>query len=282
MPTSRHSEQIREVLMRAGPGRQADRMIMAYHSPAVDLELAAQGEILLSGALESELFINGMPMNPRGDWEAVCWYSDGDCDYLELQLCLSGTVRIDRQLLLARPGHFALVGDVVVAPQAEIIEYRLSLPVADGVGMRFNSSTRECRLRKAGRTTRVFPLGLPQGRAAGTSGSFLDRDGRLELTQIAAGSAVHVPIVFDWHPRRRALGADWRSLTVSENGQAVRGDRAAGHRLRIGKSQLLIYRSLAPTDEARAVLGHHTRYETVIGTFDSSGEVDPLVMVEAE
>jgi hypothetical protein len=99
---------------------------------------------------------------------------------------------------------------------------------------------------------------------------------------VSAGTAVHIPIVFDWHPRRRALAADWRSLTVSENGQAVKSDFAAGYRLRIGKHQLLIYRSLAPTDEARAVLGHHTRYETVVGTFDSSGDVDPWVMVEAE
>lgn len=279
---SYHSEPTREVLLQAGPGRLADRMIVTYHSPSVELELSARGEILLSGAVESELSIDGVPLVPRGDWQSVSWYSDGDCDYLELQLCLSGSMRIDRQLLLARDGHFAVVADAVIAPPAERIEHRMCLPAADGVEMKFDSSTRECRLRTGGLTARVFPLGLPQARAVGTSGSFLEREGRMELTQVAAGKALHVPIVFDWHPRRRTLAADWRSLTVSENGKAVAGDHAAGYRLRIGKHQLLIYRSLAATDEARAVLGHHTRYETVVGKFDSSGDVDPLVMVEAE
>jgi hypothetical protein len=279
---SYHSEQSREVLMQTGPGSRADRMIVAYHSPAVEIELSARGETLLSGAFESELFVDGAPLVPTGDWQSVCWYSDDDCDYLELQLHLSGSVRIDRQMLLARRSHFAMMADAVVGPQAEKIEYRMHLPVANSARMRFDSPTRECRLRSGGQTARVFPLGLPQGRALGTSGCFLDREGRLELTQAGAGTAVHVPIVFDWHPRRRALAADWRSLTVSENGQAVKGDCAAGYRLRIGKHQFVMYRSLIPTDEARAVLGHHTRYETVVGTFDSDGDVDPLVMVEAE
>jgi hypothetical protein len=174
------------------------------------------------------------------------------------------------------------MGDAVVAPQSGKIEYRMLLPVADGARIRCDSSTRECRFRSAGRSARVFPIGLPQERVLGTAGSFVDREGHLELTQMAAGTAVHVPVVFDWHPRRQSLATDWRSLTVSENGKAVGGDRAAGYRLRIGKFQLLVYRSLATTDEARAVLGHHTRYETAVGTFDSSGEVEPLVMVEAE
>jgi hypothetical protein len=268
--------------MQAGPRRRDDRLIVAYHSPAVELELSARGETLLSGALECELSIDGVTCAPRGEWQSVCWYSDGDGDYLELQLCLAESVRIDRQLLLARHGHFAVMADAVIAPQAERIEYRMCLPAADGAGIEFDRSTRECRLSSGGRTTRVFPLGLPQCRTLSTSGNFLERDGLLEVTQMTAGSAIHVPVLFDWHPRRQRPAADWRSLTVSENRQAVRGERAAGYRLRIGKFQLLMYRSLAPTDEARAVLGHHTRYETIIGTFDSNGDVDPLVMVEAE
>ncbi len=279
---SYHSEQSREVVMQAGPGSRADRMIVAYHSPIVEIELSARGETLMSGAFESELSIDGAPLVPTGDWQSVCWYSDDDCDYLELQLHLSGSVRIDRQMLLARHSHFAMMADAVVGPQAEKIEYRMHLPVADCTRMRFDSPTRECRLRSGGQTARVFPLGLPEGRAFGTSGCFLSCEGRLELAQAGAGTAVHIPIVFDWHPRRRSVAADWRSLTVSENGQAVKGDCAAGYRLRVGKFQLLIYRSLAPTDEARAVLGHHTRYETVVGRFNSSGDVDPLVMVEVE
>ena len=278
-----HSEPTREVRMQAGPERQADRLTVAYHSSDVEIELSGRGASLLTGAVESELVIDGgTPQRPCGDWQAVVWYSDGDCDYLELQLAVTNSVRIDRQLLLARRGHFAFIADAIVATQAARIEYQMRLPVAVGAAMRFDASTREGRLRTPGRAARVFPLGLPQDRVLGTSGSFVDRDGRLVLTQIAARTAACVPIMLDWHPRRQRLPAEWRSLTVSENCHIVGSDRAAGFRLRMGAFQLLVYRSLAPTEEARAVLGYHTRYETVIGMFDATGEVEPLVMVEVD
>lgn len=277
-----HSEPTREVLMQTATGRRADRLTVAYNSSEVDLELSARGETLLSGAVESELVIDGESLVARGDWQAAAWYSDADCDYLELQLFLPQSVRIDRQLLLARHDHFALLADAVIAPQAKRIQYCVRLPVAEGQELNFDSPTRECRLSAERQATRVFPLGLPQSRTLGSSGSFLHYEDRLELRHAAAGAALYAPVLLDWHPRRQRVAADWRSLTVSENCQAVGSDRAAGCRLRMGKFQLLIYRSLAPTDEARAVLGHHTRYETVVGMFDSSGDVDPLVMVEAE
>jgi hypothetical protein len=65
-------------------------------------------------------------------------------------------------------------------------------------------------------------------------------------------------------------------------GEVVAPHRAAGHRLRVGGHQLLIYKSLDTPQDARAVLGYHTWYESVIGTFDAAGAVDPIVMVEVE
>lgn len=281
-PPSLHSEETRTALLQCGAGRQVDRMTVAYHTPNVEVDLSAGGKTILSGAFESELLIDGVPQLPCGDWMSVCWHGDDDGEYLELQLCLSDSVRIDRQLLLSRRGRFAFVADAVVASQAARIEYRLSLPAADGVQMKFDSSTREARLRAAGCAVRVFPLALPQDRVLSTAGNCCERNGRLELTQVGRGQGLFVPVVFDWDPHRRSATADWRSLTVTEFGKAVGADRAAGHRLRLGKLQLLIYRSLADTDEARAVLGHHTRYETIVGMFDPAGNVAPIVMVEKE
>jgi hypothetical protein len=86
--------------------------------------------------------------------------------------------------------------------------------------------------------------------------------------------------VFDWHPQRRELPADWRVLTVTEDGRRLSAEAAVGCRIRLGKRQLLVYRNLNASKAKRAVLGHHHDHETVIGRFTADGEVDPLVLVE--
>ena len=154
--------------------------------------------------------------------------------------------------------------------------------MADGVAIKFDAGTRECRLPSRRGSARVFPLALPQDRVSSTAGSFVERDGRLELTQVGSGGGLYVPVVLDWDPARRGQRAEWRSLTVTETGKVVSPCRAAGHRLRLGGQQLLIYKSLESPEDARAVLGYHTWYDAVVGTLDKSGVVDPMVMVEVD
>ena len=279
---SYHSEQTREVLLQSAPGQRADRITVAYHSPDVEFDLSAQGKTLLDGAFESELTIDDVPLVCRGDWQSVCWYADDDCDYLELRLVLSESVWIDRQILLSRRDHFSLLADAVVAGGAKRIDYRISLPVSDGVAAAFNTKTREARLVLPGRAARVFPLALPQERVLSAAGTFVEQSGRLVVTESGAGWGLYAPLFFDWHPRRRRAAAEWRSLTDTELGKVVSPDRAAGHRLRMGRQQWLIYKALGAQEEARAVLGHHTHYESIIGAFDSTGAVDPIVMAEIE
>ena len=113
----------------------------------------------------------------------------------------------------------------------------------------------------------------------GTSGAFTESDGQLELQQMSLGGC-YAPLVIDWAPQRRKSYVDWRTLTVTEMGSVVKGDQASAHRVRIGSHQLLIYRSLKQSEDLRACLGLHTDQETVIGTFDTDGEVSPLLIVE--
>jgi hypothetical protein len=101
----------------------------------------------------------------------------------------------------------------------------------------------------------------------------------LELRQTGIGG-LYAPLVIDWNPARRRSSASWRPLTVAQNGVAVSPRAAAGCRLQIGSAQWLVYRSLSFILEPRTVLGQHTMYETLIGRFVRSGEVEPIVLVE--
>ena len=61
--------------------------------------------------------------------------------------------------------------------------------------MKFDTTTREARLRAPGCTARVFPLALPQDRVLSTAGSCPQNSvaGSLELRQIVAGRGLFAP-----------------------------------------------------------------------------------------
>ena len=91
-----------------------------------------------------------------------------------------------------------------------------------------------------------------------------------------------MPLVFDWHPDRAIYDADWSQLTVTEDRRVATSQEASGFRVRVGKLQLLLYRSLREGDDMRAVLGLHTSNETVYGRVRRNGDIAPLVLVESE
>src|SRR5579863_4881 len=114
----------------------AERLGIAFHGPSVECQFRARGRALLAGDVQSELVVDGTAVSTTGDWNSACWSSDEDGDYLEMQLFCSDQVRIDRQFLLSRRGHFALFADAVVAAATAKIEYRLSLPVVDAASIK--------------------------------------------------------------------------------------------------------------------------------------------------
>jgi hypothetical protein len=265
-------------LMTGAGGPRADCLTIDYQESTVSVNLSAGGQQLLLGSLVNELVIDGRPAAPRGDWKSVCAYGDDDGDYLELQLHLADSLRIDRQFFLSRHDHFALLADAVIAMGAGRVEHRLRLPVAREARVEGDVPTREWRVGPA----RVFPLWLPQDRVLSAAGDCSRSESGLEMSYTVGGPGLYLPVIIDWHPRRRRAAAEWRSLTVSEPGVVVSPSGAAAHRLRIAAEQLLIFRGLAATHDPRAVLGLHTWYETLFGWFQPNGELIPLMATEVE
>lgn len=258
---------------------QANSFVVSHHRPYPAIELAAHGKVLLSGDWEIDVRVDGRSLPFAGPWSCACWSSDEDADYLELKAQLSDAVQVERQVLLAREDDLLLLADAVIGPSEARIEYASRLPLAPNVTSDPETRTRTCRLSGPVPHARVIPLGLPCERVVGCAGCLESSAGVLERRQTTVG-ALFAPLVIEWNPGRHRSSAAWRSLTVAQDGRSVPPTTAAGHRLQIGASQWLVYRSLAPTAEPRTVLGHHTLYETVIGRFTTGGRVEPLVSIE--
>jgi hypothetical protein len=275
------SDWARLASLRTGWQPNADMLLVAHHGEKPLIDLTANGQRLLNGTWEIELTINGEPLEFVNQWTCTCWHSDKDADYVELQLSFENGIQVERQVLLSRTDRYAVLADVVSGAGDSRIEYSSTLPVVSGLTIQADVPSRECRIGRKGLRVRAFPLALPDDRVMSAAGSFAAIDGGegIELKQVGVGG-LYAPLILDWHKKRRRQEADWRTVTVSERGTIQKTEAASGHRLRIGRHQLLLYRSLQQPKIPRAVLGQHTSNETLIGQFNDAGDVTPILIVE--
>ena len=113
-PSSAHSEAAGLAVLRPSWSRPDERLWVAYGGSEVRIELASGRDCLLSGDWTAEIRLGGRLLTPRGNWEEVCWVSDEDADYLELEIALSEHVRLERQILLARKDRLLFLADVIL------------------------------------------------------------------------------------------------------------------------------------------------------------------------
>ncbi len=266
------------VCLRSDWTRTAGRIVVTHHETVPQLALSSQDVSWFLGPWRLELEGVTDTNKPMGDWTCSCWFNDDEVSFVELQWKVSQDIHIERQILLAREEQFAVLADCVRGLDGAPRTLRSRLPLGEGVQRKAEKETRTCRLEADGQTLRVFPLPLPDNFLVGTPGSLQSDAESLTLETPVTGGA-YLPMVLDWHPNRQNRNADWRQLTVTEESRRVGSDEAGGYRLRVGSYQLLLYRSLTEK-RLRTVLGHHTGHETVIGRFDSEGDVQPLLLVE--
>jgi len=269
-------------------GKDRDRLAVMFGgraatiNPVIDLTIG--GASAACGEWVYDISLDGRSLVAEDKWESVCWVSDEDVDYLEIEQKLSDGVRLQRHMVLARKDRFLLLADAVIAPRAGQLKYRGSIPLAGGIAFAAGDETCEAALLQSTRGTvgkplaQVFPLELPEWRATGSEASLLATSGQIELQQSAAGQSLFAPLFFDLDPLRFRRRFTWRKLTVAESLTPVAADVAVGYRVAIGNEQWLIYRSLAKQSN-RSVLGHNLSTETLIARF-SKGEVTSIVEVE--
>ena len=291
---SNQSDWARFALLRSDWSVEADSVEITHHQPLPQLDVTALGRSLIHGDWNLKLTIGDTAIELADEWSCVCWQSDPDADYIELQMAGPGKLRVERLVMLSRKERFLVVADSISgAPPAESasksrtsgtssqrIEYESRLLLCEGMVGTCEGTTREGRIAGHRLKARVFPLGIPQDRVNSTPHSLTVEGNQIVLKHVAEGEGLFAPLVLVWHPERTRVDATWRTLTVTENGRVVSPDAAVGYRLKLGDFQLLISRSLRKSGYSRACLGHHTFNETVIASFDANGNIEPILMVE--
>ena len=274
-----HSEWAGVGVLSAGWESGAARLTVLYPDRSARVELQCRGELVWTGPWELEVRRDDRLVSPLGPWEEVCWFSDREADYLELEISLEEGVRVQRQMLLAKEDELLFLADAILSDRPASLEYRGCLPLADGVSFRPAEETWEGHLKGRRQLALALPLALPEWRLDGGVGSLGETERGLELLERGQGRTMFAPLCFDLRPRRMTRPFTWRKLTIAQDLDVQPDDVAVGYRVRLGKDQWLIYRALASKGN-RTVLGHNLTSEMLVGRFDRSGEVDPLVEIE--
>lgn len=270
---------LRETRQSTSPNASPTKLTVSFPGQSLYLELHKGDCPLFAGYWEPNISLDGEPATPISDYEETCWVADKDVYYLELEIHLSGGLRLERHLVFAREDQFVFLADAVFGPREGKLSYRGRLPLAEGMVFQGEPQNSEGAISGKKRLATVVPLALPEWRSAKSSDHLQLEEGKLELSQTAMGRNLFAPIFIDLKSRRFSKELTWRQLTVAESLVTQRPDSAVGYRVMIGREQWLIYRSLSPKAN-RTLLGHNLSSEFLLARFLKNGEVQSLIEVE--
>lgn len=279
-PPSANSERSGLAVLR--PSWSAQRLVVDYRTSRMRIRLDRSDDVCLAGDCELFVALDGQELTPQSPWEQTCWITDDDVDYLELEISLTQSIRVQRHVVFARQDEFVFLADAVLGERPATIDFRSSLPLALGTSVAEAAETRELALVKGGRRrASVLPLALGEWRTDRGRGELSVEPDCLRLTQRATQAAnLFAPWFIDLAPRRLRRPVTWRRLTVAEDRETQTDDVAVGYRVQVGRQQWLFYRSLAACGN-RTLLGHNLVSEFLAARFGRQGVPDTLIEIEA-
>ena len=243
--------------------------------------LGPKGQPVLSGEWGVHVELNGQREMQLGDWEEVCWFTDKEVDYIEVEAKFGQHAKVQRQAMLFRKERLLVLADALIGTEDGQWVLRSSLPLATGATFAPEQKTREGFIHLRGdHRCLALPLHLPEWRRSLAPGRFEVIGDQLHATAETNKARCFAPVLISLCNRHAKKPFTWRQLTVAENLDIVSRDVAAAYRIQIGKDQWLIYRTLAAAAR-RTALGMHTLSDFFAGRFDNDGDLDTLVEVEA-
>ena len=259
--------------------RGGKRVAVACSGNEVRLELHLGESEVLGGPWGWRLSVDGQCVEAIGSWEETCRVQRRRAAYLELALPLAGGRRLERHLLIAPRDGFLFLADAVLGDAPASMEYTGRLPIAAPARFEAADENQEGWLATDRRRAVVVPIALPEWRGDSRIGHLAGAAGAIDLRQSCYGCSLFAPLFIDIRRKRIGKPLTWRRLTVAEERRIQPADRAVGYRVRIGRKQWLIYRSLGPRAN-RTVLGKNLCTEFLVARFDRNGDTDTILEIE--
>ena len=127
-----------------------DCCVITHNELDLQMVLTALDMPLLAGACPTETHMESQLLEPKDAWECVCWFSDDDADYVELQRACADGASLLRQCLLARKDHCLLLADTLTLAEPRTLTHTLRLPLAEGATCKKDAVTRQLTLCRKG------------------------------------------------------------------------------------------------------------------------------------
>lgn len=258
---------------------KSPKLSVHYGQRKIQAELSSAG-VLLNGEIQNQIFLDEKVVTATTDWEVVCWHSDQDGDFLELECELENGAKWQKHFLLARSELFLLTADVLMNTGAKQVRLESTWPMAADVGFGVAHETNELFLtRKAKTAAGLIPIALPEWKTERTDSRVSLSGSQLEFVMVGTGDNLYCPMFFDLDPKRCRKQLTWRQLTVAEKLEILPQSDAVGYRIHVGNQQWLVYRSLVEP-ESRTVFGQNFSVEFYVGTFESDGTSSEIISVD--
>ncbi len=282
-PVTFYCDTARSALMQTDWHKRSGRMAIDFSDSPLSLEIIGpKGRTLLAGRWPLQVELDGQAQIQLDDWDEVCWYSDDDVDYLEVEAKFGDECIVQRQMMLFHEDHMVMLADALLGDREGNWSLQSSLPLGAGIRYEEATTTREGWLATpGGARCLVMPLAQPEWRKQLCNMKTQVVDGNLVMRATTTASRLYSPLLISLKPSHADKPLTWRQLTVAEDLVIVPPSVAVAYRVQIAKEQWLIYRTLAEATR-RTALGTHTVYDFFAGRFDGdSGDVDILVEVES-
>ncbi|MCC6511977.1 MAG: hypothetical protein IT423_22960, partial [Pirellulaceae bacterium] len=282
-PLTHYCDTARAVSMQTDWFKRGGRMAIDYSDSPLAMEIIGpKGATLLSGRWPLQVELDGQAQLQLDDWEEVCWFSDDEVDYLEVEAKFGDNCCIQRQMMLFREEQLVMLADALIGDREGKWSMQSSLTLGPGVRAEEAVATRESWLiTPSGQRCLVLPLAQPEWRKQLCNSKLTYENQTVTLRATTSASRLYSPWLLSLKPSHADKPMTWRQLTVAEDLTIVPASTAVAYRVQIGREQWLIYRTLAEATR-RTALGMHTIYDFFAGRFDGdTGDVDTLVEVEA-
>ena len=275
------------VTMRRSWRDRGCRVAVDFSSDVIWLDVLGQdGQRVLSGDWDVQVFRKQEPVSLDVSWQEVCWFSDDDVDYLELECAVEDVCKIQRQVMLMRDEGIVYFADALIAEKADDWSVQSIWTAPNDIHLKSEAKTTEGKLVRTGSEEQtaalLLPVGMPEWRRSRSHAKMGFNGSTLFLQCETQSKNLYSPLVMSLRGNQQTQAFTWRQLTIAEELQIQPRDIAEAYRVQINRDQWVFYRSLTPCTR-RTVMGLHLNTEFYAGRFSrSDGEFEPIVEVNPE